>query len=75
MNYLNKIISSPFFYALTSLKKNKTSMILISGQYLHAFSKTRSDIDVQIYMYVKQQSNYLINSFKNVNFLFKDKSK
>lgn len=50
-------------------------MILISGQYLHAFSKTRSYIDVQIYMYVKQQSNYLINSFKNVNFLFKYKSK
>lgn len=50
-------------------------MILISGQYPHAFSKTRSDIDVQIYMYVKQQLNYLINSFKNVNFLFKYKSK
>lgn len=50
-------------------------MILTSGLYLYAFLWTRPDIGEQNISKKKNQLNHLINSFKNVNFLFKYKSK
>lgn len=72
INYSNMIISSPYFYALTSQIKqdvNVTDIQTVPACILR-------HVLTQMYkLYVKQQLNHIISSFKNVNLLFKYKSK